>query len=70
MKKKENDAPPNGEYGYHDWKADQEGDQILTLSPRFGPAVQAGLRDRRERVQRIAPQPEEGRLTTSSVTKN
>jgi len=43
--------PQNGEYGYHDWKADPVAEGIFALSPRFGPVVQTGLRDRREGVQ-------------------
>ena len=58
-----------GEYGYHDWKTDKAGEGILTLSPRFGPDVQTWIRGRRERFQRIAPQPEEGRLASGITAR-
>ena len=58
-----------GEYGYHDWKADPVAEGIFSLSPRFGPDVQTWVRGRRERFQRIAPQPEEGRLASGITAR-
>jgi len=59
-----------GEYGYHDWEANQEGDQILTFSPRFTPTVQEGLRDRRQRFQRISgKRTRKGAKLTGRATK-
>ena len=45
-----------GEYGYHDWSEDQEGEGILTLSPRFRPSVRTWLHDRRKRFQETTPE--------------
>ena len=47
-----------GEYGFHDWEADPEGDVILSLSPRLTPDIQKGIRDRRERFLQISPDTE------------
>ena len=47
-----------GEYGFHDWQADPEGEVILSLSPRLTPDIQKGIRDRRERFQQISPDTE------------
>tara|TARA_Y100001973_G_scaffold106829_1_gene188649 strand:+ start:15129 stop:27923 length:12795 start_codon:yes stop_codon:yes gene_type:complete len=51
-----------GEYGYHDWNSDPEGDVILSLSPRFTPDIQEGVRNRRERFLQISSDTE-GRVT-------
>ena len=43
-----------GEYGFHDWDADKEGEGILSLSPRLTPDIQQKVRDRRERFLQTA----------------